>query len=404
VTGISRLRAAVVGSGIAGLAAALVLRRRGDEVLLLERAAEIRAVGSGLLLQPPGLAVLGRLGLLDAVLASGERIVRLDGRTRSGRSVIALRYADWSTEAFGLGMHRGALWSVLHRAACDAGVEVRAGADVEAIEGDGPCGIRLANGERAGSFDLVLLASGSRSALRASAGFHDRTRPYPWGAFYANVPMPGGWPRDALQQRFDGTGLMMGILPTGRDAQGRGPWLALFWSERLDRMDAARARGWEAWRAAALRLWPQAHAAIEALRGFQDFTTAAYADVRVSPWTSGCVALIGDAAHGTSPQLGQGATLALLDAHALGEALAAESEIAAALRRYAAARRDHARYYQWASRLLTPFFQSDGRALGGLRDLFMGPVGALPILRREFLATLTGHKTGILHGRLGPLG
>src|SRR4029079_15431955 len=88
VTGISRVRVVVVGSGIAGLGAALVLRRRGDEVLLLERAAEIRAVGSGLLLQPPGLAVLGRLGLLDAALGSRERTARLDRRTRMRRHSI----------------------------------------------------------------------------------------------------------------------------------------------------------------------------------------------------------------------------------------------------------------------------------------------------------------------------
>jgi 2-polyprenyl-6-methoxyphenol hydroxylase-like FAD-dependent oxidoreductase len=394
------VRVAVVGSGIAGLAASLVLRRRGDDVLLLERAPEIRAVGSGLLLQPPGLAALRQLGLLDAALASGERIRRLDGRTRTGRSVISLRYADWSREAFGLGMHRGALWHLLHDAAVRAGAQVRGGAEVEAIEGDGPCGVRLAGGGREGPFDLVLIAAGSRSPLRAGAGFADRTRPYAWGAFYATPPMPAGWPSDALQQRFDGTTTMMGVLPSGRDAKGGGPWLAMFWSERLDRMEATRARGWEAWRAAALRLWPEARIVIDSLSGFQDFTVAAYADVRVAQWVRGCVALIGDAAHGTSPQLGQGATLALLDALALSRALDAEADTATALRRYELSRRSHARYYQWASRILTQPFQSDGRALGLVRDALMGPIGKVPILRHEFLATLTGHKTGILFGRL----
>src|SRR6185503_20069064 len=108
---------------------------------------------------------------------------------------------------------------------------------------------------------------------------------------------------------------------------------------------------------------------------------AAYADVRVSPWVRGCVALIGDAAHGTSPQLGQGATLALLDALARGRALDGERDTSAALRRYELSRRRHAGYYQWASRILTAPFQSDGRALGLARDAFMGPMGRLPILR-----------------------
>src|SRR5215467_11615547 len=123
------MRVAVVGSGIAGLAAALVLRRRGHDVVILERAPEIRPVGSGLLLQPLGLASLGKLGLLDAAIERGDRIVRLDGRTRGGRSVIRLDYSEWSKESFGLGMHRGALWHLLHSHACDAGVVVRAAAE-----------------------------------------------------------------------------------------------------------------------------------------------------------------------------------------------------------------------------------------------------------------------------------
>jgi hypothetical protein len=52
--------------------------------------------------------------------------------------------------------------------------------------------------------------------------------------------------------------------------------------------------------------------------------------------------------------------------------------------------------------MLTPFFQSDGRWLGVMRDAFMGPVGRLPILRREFLATLMGHMAGIGFERLEP--
>jgi 2-polyprenyl-6-methoxyphenol hydroxylase-like FAD-dependent oxidoreductase len=68
-------------------------------------------------LQPPGLAVLENLGLLDAALERGARIVRLDGRTRTGRRVIGLDYRDWSPRAFGLGIHRGALWHLLEQCA-----------------------------------------------------------------------------------------------------------------------------------------------------------------------------------------------------------------------------------------------------------------------------------------------
>lgn len=383
------MRAAIVGAGIAGLASALLLRRAGWEVRLLERAAQPAPIGSGLLLQPPGLAVLGRMGLLDGALARGARITRLDGRTRTGRGVLALDYGRWAPGCFGLGMHRGALWHLLHEAARAEGVAVRGSAEVRDAGDLRDC-------------DLALVTAGARTPLRAALGLRDRTRSYAWGALWATVPMPAGWAGDCLAQRFDGTRRMMGVLPVGLDAQGRGPWLTVFWSERLDAIDALKARGWEAWRAQVLRLWPAAHAATECLDGFGALSVAAYCDVNVAPWSRGTIGLAGDAAHGTSPQLGQGATLALLDAEALQAALAAEPDVARALERFARARRAHVAYYQWASRALTPFFQSDLPALALVRDALMGPVGRWPLVRREFLATLTGHKSGILWGRLRP--
>jgi len=356
-------------------------------VRLFERAPQLSPLGSGLLLQPPGLAILDDLGLLEPALRHGARILELDGRTRTGRRVLRLDYRDWTPGSFGLGMHRGALWHLLEQRARAEGIGIEAGREI-------------ADAAELAGHDLVLLACGARAPIRGTLGFRDRTRMYRWGALWTTVAMPADWKADTLAQRFDGTERMMGILPVGLDAAGRGPWVTLFWSERLDRVDALRARGFDAWKAEALQLWPEARAIIEAIRGFDAFTTAAYADVRVTPWSRGNLALIGDIAHGTSPQLGQGATLALLDASALADALAAHPTVEAALPAYARARRAHARYYQWSSRMLTPFFQAEGRVIGALRDAFMGPAGRLPILRNEFLATLTGHKSGIIFGRI----
>ena len=65
---------AIIGAGIAGLAAATLLRRAGHRLVVYERFAASRPIGSGLMLQPTGLAALERLGLRGPVEALGARI------------------------------------------------------------------------------------------------------------------------------------------------------------------------------------------------------------------------------------------------------------------------------------------------------------------------------------------
>ena len=98
---------AVVGAGPAGLAAALFLNRIGREVVILERFDTPRAVGSGLMLQPTGLAMLAALGLESAIRAHGRPITRMFGRSvPSDRVVLDVRYAALAPDAAGLAVHR----------------------------------------------------------------------------------------------------------------------------------------------------------------------------------------------------------------------------------------------------------------------------------------------------------
>ena len=79
---------------------------------------EPRPIGAGLLLQPTGLAVLRELGLADAAMARGARVVGLEGRTHRGRSVLDLALRRPASQGHGLGIHRSALFDLLHGGCC----------------------------------------------------------------------------------------------------------------------------------------------------------------------------------------------------------------------------------------------------------------------------------------------
>ena len=89
---------------------------------------------------------------------------------------------------------------------------------------------------------------------------------------------------------------------------------------------------------------------------------------------SGRIVHLGDSYHAASPQLGQGANMALLDAFALGEALTRRKGLDAALQEYARLRRVHILIYQLISKLFTPVYQSNSTLLPFLRDQMLAPM------------------------------
>src|SRR5690349_2090737 len=130
-----RLDIAITGAGPAGLAAALFLHRDGHRVQIFERFDSARPVGSGLILQPTGQAVLASLGLLERIRALGTPIERLIGHdARSGRVVLDMRYAALPRLGQGIGVHRAALFDVLHDAVVAAGLPIATGCTVTAAE------------------------------------------------------------------------------------------------------------------------------------------------------------------------------------------------------------------------------------------------------------------------------
>ena len=375
-----RLDIAIAGAGPAGLATALYLHRAGHNVTVFERFEKPSPVGSGLILQPTGLTVLSDLGLLDAILTLGSRIDRLHGAdSSSGCTVLDVRYDARPGGRFGLAVHRAALFGVLYRAVREAGITIETGVDLIGLESGERARLVDGDGRGAGPFDLVVDATGSRSKLRGYAAAPAEPRPLTYGAFWASLGWRGeGFDEHALLQRYNRANVMIGVLPIGLAEPGGEKMAAFFWSLKPADAEAVQARGLQAWKERVLALWPACAPYLAQIDSFDQLTLARYGHHTLKMPAGRRLAIIGDAAHSTSPQLGQGANMALLDAAALSHALKENGDVTDALSVYAAARRRHVRSFQALSLMFTPFYQSDSTVLPFIRDRLVAIAARVP--------------------------
>jgi len=377
ITALMKLDIAIAGAGIGGLAASAFLARQGHAVTVYDQFDAPRPVGSGLVIQPVGLAVLDAIDAGDAARAAGNQITRMLGHeSDSGARVLDVWYdRSGKGEAFGLAIHRASLFQAVLEAAQKAGITLMAGHQVTAIEQGY---LHFQNGTSSPRFDLIVDASGAAGGLSVMPA-----RALPYGAIWGTVPWPEGTtlPKHQLTQTYRRADRMIGVLPCGTLPGDTQPQTAIFWSLPREAYDTWRAAPLERWRAEATALWPEFAPFLETVTSHDQMTMARYSHGTLRAPYGDHLAIIGDSAHRASPQLGQGANMALLDAHALALALTYEQNIPVALRHYAGARRWHVRVYQAMSWAFTPQYQSDSLLLPKLRDRLFFPlsqVGPVP--------------------------
>jgi len=346
-------RVLIAGGGIGGLAASVALARRGIESEVLERSRFSEETGAGIQLGPNATRALAALGVLEAIGARAfkpDAIAIYDGLT--GRKLSSLPLGKSVEDRYGapyLTLHRADLHAGL-RAAAEKLVPVtlRPGFEVSAVDTQGAdVLVRGIDGSEANGAALVG-ADGLWSAVR------------PLIAPAASLRFTGATAWRTLLPRED--------LPAPFNASEVGLWLGprahlVHYPVRggADLNVVAVTEG-----GAALQGWNQTSSAETMLAGFTGWNKDSRSLLqRAAVWRSwslygltglrrfseGRIALLGDAAHPVLPYLAQGAALAIEDAVALAEAVAASpGDPAQAFRRYAERRRARASGVQRLSR------------------------------------------------------
>ena len=370
------MKIAVVGCGIGGLAVSSFLSDAGYDVVVFDQFIEAAAVGSGLVIQPVGFEILKKLGLADEVLEKGACGYQMLGlEADSGRKVLDVSYGKLGGKNFGLGIHRASLFQALIQAAQQRKVTIQQQCKViSASMEDGFRFLQFANGSQAGPFDLIVDASGVNSKLSPL-----QAKELPFGAIWGTVDWPENTPLqyNQLEQRYRKASNMIGILPIGSLPNESQAKATLFWSLPKDEYEAWCKTPIKEWHTEAEALWPELAPFIRQITNHDQMTMARYSHGQLFKPYAERLVFIGDSAHRASPQLGQGANMALLDAYALAKSLQLHA-IDKALPCYTKARRNHVLIYQAMSWAFTPMYQSNSKLLPFLRDWIFAPMSKVP--------------------------
>ena len=344
-----RRRVLVVGGGIAGLALAPMLARTGVAVEVIEREPAWRHAGTGIYLPGNAVRALGVLGLEAAVASRAVEIARQRFCDHRGRLLFEVDVAElWAAVGPCLAVHRAELHALLREAADD--VPIRIGLAVERLaQRDGIVSVEFSDGT-SGEYDLVVGADGIHSAVRRLT-FEPTAMPRPvgqvgWRFLAPRPPTVTTWSVMLGRGTAFLTLPLVGdrvycycdvVSPPDDDAPERGP------AERLRELFSDFAE--------------PATTLLAGLDAAADIHVSTIEEVALDGWAREHVVLIGDAAHATSPNMAEGAAMALEDALVLADCLRRIPAIPDAIAAYQARRqprtewvraqthrRDHTRY------------------------------------------------------------
>lgn len=344
---IARQNILIVGAGIAGCAAGIALAASGHHVRLIEKQTEWRFASSGIFVYANGLEALDDLGVLEDILATGFAVP--EGRNayydHTGAAITTTTYPtarEGRVPAI-LGIKRAELHRVLATRLQDLGVAVDLAMTVRQInQTGGDVHVTFADGTRP-TFDLVLGADGIRSALRGLIGIEASPR-YSGFTVWRTVHAR---PRDLTDKiMLMGPAKRYGIMPISDDK------LYTFGTVAAPKLAHIPPEDWPAqMRATFAEFRGPAAPFLDALdENAEVLLTAVEEIVMPLPWHRGRVLLIGDAAHASTPFMGQGGAMAMQDAVVLARILDVAETVPEALTRFGTLRAPVCKFVQDVSR------------------------------------------------------
>jgi 2-polyprenyl-6-methoxyphenol hydroxylase-like FAD-dependent oxidoreductase len=312
----------VVGAGVAGLAAARTLRRWGATVEIAERAPAAAIPGTGIYLPGNAVRALDALGLAEQVSARAVRIGRQRIADHRGRFLFGFDVDEvWRGVGPSLALHRTDLHQVLLAGAKDVPIRWSC-SPVSIMDTADDVRVGFADGS-SGRYDLVVGADGVHSTMRRLL-FGESAAARPVGQYARRFV--AAWPDAAPEwSLMAGRGTVFLTIPIGDGKvycytdcglSAAGSPLHELFADYVEPVPM-----------------------LLGASGAAHVHGAAVEEVTLPRWSRGPVLLIGDAAHATSPNMAEGAAMALEDAIVLADTLAGERTITEALRAYEERRR-----------------------------------------------------------------
>jgi len=328
----------VVGGGIAGLTSAIALTRQGFAVEIIEKDPEWSVYGVGIIQQSNVVRAVDQLGIIDDYLDAGFAFNRIDVYKPNGElaaKIPAPRLTDKYPAQLGIG--RRALQKVLADSAIKLGAKIRLGVVIETLQQD-DTGVALEFSDgSSGHYHLVIGADGIHSQVRQII-FPEVPAPEfaGQGVWRYNFKRPPDMDSLCVYEGPIGTGLvplsdeLMYMYVTTPESGN--PWYPTEGIAQVMRDKLKNA--------------PPVIA--EYAKQITDDNEVVYKPLSwlmlEGDWHKGNAILIGDAAHATTPHLGQGAGMAIEDSLVLAEELSTQDSVSNAFSAFMQRRAERCRY------------------------------------------------------------